>query len=356
MSLSPIYWFVNLFSAKYSLVDRFAHRLALGSPKLARLLFDLEREFFLSVQKPTQSVYVTGLARAGTTTLLEGLHNTNVFASLTYRDMPFVMSPNLWERVARFSPKKAEGIERAHGDGIQVGFDSSEALEEVFWRVLSGGDYIRLDHLCPHDVSSKVVDDLLGYQSLVCLRYKKTRYLAKNNNLLLRLKSLATATPQTTYVILFRDPIAQAYSLLSQHLRFAASGGFTNQYMTWLVHHEFGSTHRPFRFNGSPLQGGLQGTPTEIDYWLDRWSDAYTHLLEALDSGLPNLLPVSFEQLCNEPAYWARLCKALDLPETQSPFKHTLPQIKVTADPQRERLATSIYERLEALAARALAA
>ena len=338
------------------MVDRFAHRFALGSPWLSRLLFDVEREFFRSAQKPTHSVYVTGLARAGTTTLLEGLHSTNVFASLTYRDMPFVMSPNLWERVARVSPKKADVSVRAHGDGIQVSFDSSEALEEVFWRVICGGDYIRPDHLCPHDVSSNVVDDLLGYQSLVCLRYKKTRYLAKNNNHLLRLKSLAAATPQTTYVILFRDPIAHAYSLLSQHLRFADAGPFTHQYMTWLVHHEFGSTHRPFRFNHSPLQGTLQGNPTEIDYWLDRWSEAYTHLLGALDSGLPNLLPVSFEQLCNEPAYWARLCKALDLPETQPPFRHTLPQIKVTADPQRESRAISIYERLQALAARALAA
>ena len=344
-----------MFSANYSFVDRFAHHLALGSPRLARLLFDVERELFRSPQKPTHSVYVTGLARAGTTTLLEGLHNTNVFASLTYRDMPFVLSPNLWERVARLSRKKSEVLERAHGDGIQVGFDSSEAFEEVFWRVICGGDYIRPDHLCPHDVSSKVVDDLLAYQSLVCLRYKKTRYLAKNNNLLLRLKSLAAATPQTTYVILFRDPIAQAYSLLSQHLRFATSGAFPHRYMNWLVHHEFGSTHRPFRFHDSPLQDTLQGNPTEIDYWLDRWSDAYTHLLDALDSGLPNLLPVSFEQLCNQPAYWARICKALDLPETQSLFRHKLPQISMAADPERESVAAGIYQRLEALASGALA-
>lgn len=337
------------------MVDRFAHRFALGSPRLARLLFDVEREFFRSAQKPTHSVYVTGLARAGTTTLLEGLHNTNVFASLTYRDMPFVLSPNLWERVARLSPKKSGGLERAHGDGIQVGFDSSEALEEVFWRVMCGNDYIRPDHLCPHTVKANVVDDLLAYQSLVCLRYKKTRYLAKNNNLLLRLKSLARATPQSTYIVLFRDPVAQAHSLLSQHLRFATSGAFTHQYMNWLVHHEFGSTHRPFRFNDSPLQDTLQGNPTEIDYWLDRWSDAYTHLLDALDSGLPNLLPVSFEQLCNQPAYWARLCKALDLPEPQSPFRHTLPQIRMAADPERERVAAGIYQRLEALASGALA-
>ena len=43
-------------------------------------------------------VFVTGMARSGTTILLQALHDTGKFASLTYADMPIVLSPNLWSK------------------------------------------------------------------------------------------------------------------------------------------------------------------------------------------------------------------------------------------------------------------
>ena len=41
---------------------------------------------------------VTGLARAGTTSLLNHLSETGAFASLNYRHMPFLMAPGTWAR------------------------------------------------------------------------------------------------------------------------------------------------------------------------------------------------------------------------------------------------------------------
>ena len=113
------------------------HRLALGSKTLRRISFDIEKLLSREKQKGSPSevapVYVCGLARSGTTMLLRVLDQVGSLASLNYRDMPFVMAPNLWKRLSGFGAKEAHLSERAHGDGIEVGYDSPEAFEEIFW-------------------------------------------------------------------------------------------------------------------------------------------------------------------------------------------------------------------------------
>ena len=48
--------------------------------------------------------------------------------------MPFILAPLLWERVSKGFRKPTGLKERAHGDGLVVGYDSPEAFEEVLWR------------------------------------------------------------------------------------------------------------------------------------------------------------------------------------------------------------------------------
>ena len=205
--------------ADYSLLDRVLHRLALGSTALAELSFDLEKQFARPSAQRRDAVYVTGLARAGTTALMRALHDNGQFASLTYDDMPFLLAPNLWAKLSGIDKRQRILQERAHGDGVQVDFDSPEALEGVFWRMQCGGDYIKPAFLQPHELSRPTLVQLGHYQSLVCRRYGRERYLAKNNNLMLRLSSMAAQQPDTTFLVVFRDPLAQARSLLQQHKR-----------------------------------------------------------------------------------------------------------------------------------------
>jgi hypothetical protein len=213
--------------------------------------------------------------------------------------MPFVLAPNLWRRFPK-SPGQIRERERAHGDGIFECHDSPEGLEEVFWKKELGDVYIQKDGLLVHDVPSSTVARLKTYQSLICARCGPSRYLAKNNNLLLRIRSLAPLTPDCCYLVLFRHPIAHSESLLRQHLRFSAISGFALDYMRWLVHHEFGADHRPFKFPGA---GTSIFTPFAIEYWLERWIDAYSFLLEFLKLRLANTVPVHYERLCDQVDY-----------------------------------------------------
>jgi len=79
-------------------------------------------------------IFITSLPRAGTTILLAALNSVPQLATHLYRDMPFVMAPLLWSRLSGRFRKQAVLQERAHGDGIAIGYDSPEAFEEVIWR------------------------------------------------------------------------------------------------------------------------------------------------------------------------------------------------------------------------------
>ncbi|MEO1249531.1 MAG: sulfotransferase, partial [Pseudomonadota bacterium] len=234
----------------YSPMAKLTHRLALAAPARGELLLDLEHA---TASKPTEDarhgrhIFVAGLARAGTTVLMRAIYESGGFASLTYRDMPFVMAPNLWARLSRRSQRAMDKTERAHGDSVLVDFDSPEALEEPFWRSFCRQDYIKPDRLIPHAADDEAVDAYRKFVGHVLVRYGEDRYLAKNNNNILRLPTLLKAFPAATAVIPFRHPVAQATSLMDQHQRFLATDDpFTQDYMGWLAHHEFGPGHRPF--------------------------------------------------------------------------------------------------------------
>lgn len=303
----------------YSAAERVLHRLALGSRSIAEISFDLDTVLSSRDErdKDGRHVFVSGLARAGTTIIMRRLHETGRFRSLTYRDMPFVLCPNLWKRISTPSRKKTEAVERAHGDRLKVDVDSPEALDEVFWRVFIGPDYIKDDHLCAHAVDSEHIDKFRRYVSCILESQnpadRKARYLSKNNNNVLRLNAIHAAFPGAIIVIPFRDPVQHANSLLEQHLRFSrlqSEDKFTRSYMSWLAHHEFGLEHKPFWFDRDRPFKASRHPASSINYWLELWLGAYAWLL----ANRPDTsILVSYEDLCADPAVWNRMLKRLDL-------------------------------------------
>ena len=175
----------------YSLVERWLHWLALEPRVVRELSFDLERQALPRERRANgsggdQPVYVCGLARSGTTVLLRALAKSPLFHSLTYRDMPFVMAPNLWRRITGLTERKLAPAERAHGDGILVDFDSPEAFEEVFWRTFNPQPAAAgaFGSVPPSDEAMQAFAE---YRAVVA---QPKRYLSKNNNNLVRLAAL----------------------------------------------------------------------------------------------------------------------------------------------------------------------
>ncbi len=307
-------------SHAYSVADRVLHQLVLSSRTIADFTFDLDALFCRvdpSTQDEGRHVFVSGLARAGTTIIMRRLYETGQFRSLTYRDMPFVLCPSLWQRISTPSRRKAEAVERAHGDRLKVDVDSPEALDEVFWRVFIGPDYIKDDHLRVHAVDSEHIEKFRRYVSCILQSQtsaeRRPRYLSKNNNNILRLNAIHAAFPDAVVVIPFRHPVQHAKSLLEQHVRFSrlqSEDKFTRSYMTWLGHHEFGLEHKPFWFDRDKPFKAPPHPASSINYWLELWIEAYAWL----HANRPDTsILVCYEDLCGDPAVWQRLLERLDL-------------------------------------------
>ncbi|AHE51797.1 hypothetical protein NX02_00140 [Sphingomonas sanxanigenens DSM 19645 = NX02] len=293
------------------------HRLALGFTPLLDLSFDIERRRFAraaAAYTPTAPVFVIGLARAGTSMMTRLLHDTGVFASLSFRDMPFPLAPNSWARLSRGEARSVAATERGHGDGIAHDLDSPEAIEEVFWRAREGSQYRGKAGLKAIAPSTETMAAFGDFMRLVLLRYGRNRYLSKNNNNILRLPYLVAAFPDATLLHPIREPLQQAASLRAMHRRasaLAADDPFRGHFMTWLGHHEFGADQRPFLFEGGPA-------PDEdrdgIDYWLKCWIGAYRHLAAQTAAVAKRQIFVDHRALCTTPIpTLARLAERLGM-------------------------------------------
>jgi hypothetical protein len=279
--------------------------MALGNTSVTRVSFEMDKLFFFNPKKETRedAVFITGLARSGTTILLRVLYETGLFRSLTYADMPFVLMPNLWKRIHRASAV-TQPKERAHGDRILVNNHSPENFESVFWKTLTGEQFIHNDYLEKYTVSPELILQFKAFIQLVLNSADnplQQRYLSKNNNNILRLSSLSEAFPKAVFLLTFRDPLQHAASLLQQHLRFSKmqqEDPFTLQYMNWMGHFEFGLGHKPFVLEGlAELEELKQYQTSSINYWLLVWKNYYSYLLNHIPA---NGILLQYEAICND--------------------------------------------------------
>ena len=213
---------------RYSGLEKFLHRIAFATPGMPRIFGQLDQDIFAPKVLPEMTgppVFVTGLPRAGTTLLLELLVASGAFASFTYRHMPFVLAPCMWRRLIGRYRQEGQAVERSHGDGMEISFDSPEAFEEVLWLAFHKKDYVRPDHLI-------AMDRLTAHLELPVFLIDVARrlmaadglgslcYLSKNNANIGRLETVMRMFPQGRMLICLRDPVAHARSLQRQHQRF----------------------------------------------------------------------------------------------------------------------------------------
>ena len=242
----------------YSRLDRIMHGMAFSTIELQKALADIEDRLYASRFSQVQidrPVFITSLPRAGTTLLLEIVASLDAFASHTYRDMPFLLTPMLWNSISRPFHKPGAVVERAHGDGMTVGYDSPEAFEELLWRAFWPGKY-RRDRIEPWQA-----DDLDPYgefeqfmrshvRKLIALRAgsRPARYVSKNNANIARIPKIRSLFPDAVILVPFRNPVDHTGSMLRQHLGFLeihANDEFARRYMEYTGHFDFGPTSSP---------------------------------------------------------------------------------------------------------------
>ncbi len=334
-------------TTSYGFADRLVHRVAFHTRPLQLVLADLESSLHakpLAAAPGEPPVFIASLPRCGTTLLLELLTGSGAFASHSYLDMPFVLCPLLWDRLTRGRRTAAVARERAHGDGVLISHESSEAFEEVIWRAhwpARRGE--RFAALWAADRRTREVRRVLqeNMRKIVLLRSRvattATRYVSKNNANLARIEILCAAFPAGTIVVPFRSPDAHVASLLEQHRAFGAlqaRDAFATEYMRFLGHEEFGALLKPIDFPGwSAADRALDAATAE--YWYGYWCAAFGHVLSL---PLANLCLLDYDALCSRPARsLEQLSARLGLPDA-APLVARAPTVRAS---RRAGVATS---------------
>tara|TARA_B100000161_G_scaffold260004_1_gene226565 strand:+ start:885 stop:1862 length:978 start_codon:yes stop_codon:yes gene_type:complete len=318
----------------YSWLEQKLHKFALSSQFMRELTFDFESTINSPSSENGDHIFITGLARAGTTILLNALYKSNLFASLSYADMPFVLAPNLWSKIS-FNKKNSKYTERAHGDGIKVSTESPEAFEEVFWKTFE------------HENEEELEENIRIYIGNIIHKYKKKRYLSKNNQNIKRLGFLSSVFSDSKIIIPFRDPIQHSYSLLTQHKKFIEESkhdNFISKYMKWIGHTEFGPHYIPIIFNNLNYHNNL-----DINHWIEQWYLTYKNTFKELENR-KNVLFVSYEKLCTKKDYWFAIQEIAKIEKTyEFEFKVSKKNIELNIDSKLSKKAFSLYSDLNSL-------
>lgn len=314
----------------YSWLQQKLHQLALSFQFVRETIFDVEASLISTEETSDNHVFVVGLARSGTTILLNALYESNQFSSLSYQDMPFVLAPNLWSRLS-LNKQVSDLVERAHGDGIKVSSGSPEAFEEVFWKTFNQND-------------KNTKEKFKSYVELINHKCQKKRYLSKNNQNIRRLQLISDTFPNSKILIPFRNPIQQAYSLLYQHQHFievAKNDGFISNYMRLIGHTEFGPNYIPIYDRNLIFEHDL-----DINHWLEQWFLIYQKCFDKLKC-TKNIYFICYEELCSSRDYWIGILKRLDIKNQYDfEFKESHKKIPMGIDKRIKEKGLSLYSEL----------
>lgn len=264
----------------------------------------------IPIEKP---LYITGLARAGSTILLEILSRHPDVVTHRYRDFPLLLTPFMWNRYLDRTPRKNDRpAERSHKDGILVTPESPEAFEEVLWMAFFAD---------LHDPeTSAVLDETHAnpafnqfyrahIRKLLMLR-NGSRYAAKGNYNITRMRYLLDLFADARFVIPVRDPVWHIASLMKQHRLFCEGQTANPRAVTHLQragHFEFGLDRRPVNL-GDPAKTqeiiSLWENGDEVAGWAVYWGQVHHFIADCLEAPGLNAaaMVIHFDTFCDRPA------------------------------------------------------
>lgn len=287
-----------------------------AAPKLSRRLAAIEsavvRDELDGIRSATP-VWICGMARAGSTILLEALNDAAPFTAHQYADYPWLWTPywRNWLRARLPAPAPAPR-ERAHADRLQVTPSSPEAFEELFWmHYFADRHDPQVSQLLNETTSNPDFERFFDeHQRKLLLVRGASRYLAKANYQLARLAYLHRLYPQARFVIPVREPLAQVQSLIQQDQRFRQmhrEDPAVGAHMARIGHFEFGPQKRAFHLGDAATTQAIAD-----DFAADRvasgyarqWAAQYGHVVQSRRRGSSldqACIWVSYERLCANP-------------------------------------------------------
>jgi len=298
----------------YSLIDKTILNIGFHSLIGQEMISSVE-DLLLAKKTRTitieQPIFLTGLARSGTSLLLRLLVKTNQGTTHTYRDMPFVLCPIFWKMISSNWYLSSEDKERSHKDGLKINFDSEEAFEEIIWKHFFKTKYSEnlIQPIGREDQNDEFNLFFVNHIKKMMLKNNTAnnklpiRYISKNNANISRIQYISNIFKDAVFVVPVRNPVTHVRSLMNQHKNFSeiqSRDNFSKKYMDYLGHYEFGKSFKRINFRNKYEKDSASWPLDNEAFWIDYWCDAYKSLMDLHDKG-SNIVFVIYEHLCNDP-------------------------------------------------------
>jgi len=264
----------------------------------------------ISIDRP---VFIAGLARAGSTFLLEVLAAHKDTSTHKNRDFPLVFAPYMWSKLVDLMPGGGKPpVERAHGDRLLVSSESPEAMEEPIWMSFFPGahnpqEYNALDAGTSHKGFEKFFTEHI--KKIMLLR-GGGRYVSKGNYNAARITYLSKLFSGGLFVVPVRSPVTHIGSLLRQHERFLKIHGEDSRaraQMRQAGHFEFGADLAPLNLGKGKYKAqelNSENRHAMIKAWAGYWAEVYGYINDLLESDgdlKKRTQVVRFESLMEDP-------------------------------------------------------
>lgn len=327
---------MNLSSADYFLT-RFAHSM----PGQMKMLGDIETDFLgdrldaISIDRP---VFICGLARSGTTLLLNLFSQLPRVATHRYSDFPFLFVPVAWNRIQGRMGKSSPPVERPHRDRIKITKDSPEAFEEPIWAYFFPAihDPQALHRLTAADRQPRFDTFFLEHLRKMLLLRGGTRYVSKGNYNVTRIEYLADLFPDARFVVPVRHPVTHVESLMRQHQLFtdySARDGRVAEYLRAAGHFEFGPQRVPVNIDlqdARQIAEAWSAGEDDLGYAV-MWRSIYSHVsaLKRTSDRLGTRIElIRYEDLCQDTAgALRRLTRFCEFEEGVDALLASLPEV-----------------------------
>lgn len=289
----------------------FASRLVASTPGFWKALGNLE-SFTLAKelhgQEIIKPIFVSGVARSGSTILTEVISQHPQLACHHYSDFPMTWIPYWWNSLRKHLPlPKQEPQERAHRDRLMITSDSPEAIEEVLWmHFFAAAHKPGCSHVMggqeSHPQFEKFYRDHI--RKLLLVRNRQ-RYVAKNNYHATRFEYLLKLFPDARFIIPIRDPVQQVASLIKQQRLFSQQNDEDSRVSRQLQlsgHYEFGPLRCPIIVSES-RQAHYGRDLDEVAWYASQWADVYGFLQKRMKENRTlarACLVIPYEEICSQ--------------------------------------------------------
>jgi len=265
----------------------------------------------LKINKP---IYITGLARAGTTIILEMLSKHPDLATHQYKNLLIPYFPNWLYKLSDKVRLYSKPTERIHKDGIMVTRDSPEAVEEIFWRkYFKHTSTEKSSHIINGNIINPKFERFYpNHIRKLLIAQKRSRYLAKNNYNITRLEYLLRIFPSTKFLLIIRNPVNHIASLIKQTKLFMKMENQIPLLQDWLKilgHQEFGHHSICINVNNTEsihkIRKLWSNKKTYVKGWAYYWVSIYDFIADSLEANEKlrrATFIVYYNDLCENPA------------------------------------------------------